>query len=78
MRALARKGINMNDIRQTIEVDLKMTSDQTGYLIKWIEFYLNAAVFENKSEDIKEKAFIQRINTKLKRAERKAYIELVK
>lgn len=68
----------MNDIRQTIKVPIEMTSDQTGYLLGWIKFYLNVAVFENKPEDIKEKAFIQRIVTKLKRAEHKAYTDLVK
>jgi len=55
-----------------------MTSDQTGYLISWIKFYLNVAIFEDKPEDMNEKAFIKRIEKKLKNAERKAYAELVK
>lgn len=65
--------------RQTIPVAPELTTDQTGYLIKLIEWYLKTAILvEGKPKGEDEQAFVKRILTKLKRAEREAYSNLGK
>lgn len=70
----------MNETRQTINVPLELTSDQTAYLMGLMKWYMEVDYPESgdKTDKTSEFSFAKRILTKLKRAERKAYADLVK